>query len=125
MINGRPKEIGRIILKVCGELEIPVLINKSWGGIEIEEQLPSWAFVVDNVPFDWLFKEVRAVVHHGGSGTTHSALRFNKRQLIIPHIADQFLWNRLVHEAGIGPLGFPIKEFDESKLKKALVKLLS
>lgn len=125
MINGRPKEIGHIILKVCGELEIPVVINKSWGGIEIEEPLPSWAFVVDNVPFDWLFKRVRATVHHGGSGTTHSALRFNKRQLIIPHIADQFLWNRLVHEAGIGPLGFPIKELDESKLKKALVKLLS
>ena len=48
MINGRPKEIGRIILKVCGELEIPVVINKSWGGIETEEPLPSWAFVVDN-----------------------------------------------------------------------------
>lgn len=125
MINGRPKEIGHIILKVCGELEIPVVINKSWGGIEIEEQLPSWAFVVDNVPFDWLFKKVRAVVHHGGSGTTHSALRFNKRQLIIPHIADQFLWNRLVNEAGMGLLGFSIKELDEAKLKKALVKLLS
>lgn len=44
-----------------------------------------------DIPFDWLFPRVRAVVHHGGSGTTHSALRCGRKQLIIPHLADQLL----------------------------------
>lgn len=125
MINGRPKEIGEIILKVCEELQVPVIINKSWGGIEIDQPLPSWAFLVDNIPFDWLFQKVSAVIHHGGSGTTHSALRFNKRQLIIPHIADQFLWNRLIFQSGNGPMGFPIKQLNEVRLREAIIKLLS
>ena len=64
-----------------------MVLNASWGGIELED-VPPHAFLVDDVPFDWLFARVRAVVHHGGSGTTHSALRFGVPQ-IVPHIADQ------------------------------------
>jgi sterol 3beta-glucosyltransferase len=101
-----------------------VLLNSSWGGIEIEGTLPDHAFIVQDIPYDWLFSRVSAVVHHGGSGTTHSALRFDHRQLIIPHIADQFLWMRLVHKAGMGPMGFPIKKFSRETLKTRLKSLL-
>lgn len=124
MINGRPKEKGQIIISVTQELGIPVLLNSSWGGIEIEGALPEHAFIVQDIPYDWLFSRVSAVVHHGGSGTTHSALRFDRRQLIIPHIADQFLWMRLVHKAGMGPMGFPIKKFSKHLLRAGLKELL-
>ena len=124
MINGNPREVGRIIIETCSELEQPVLINTSWGGIELDDQLPDHVFVVSDIPYDWLFGKVRAVVHHGGSGTTHSALRFQKKQLIIPHIADQYLWNRLIHKAGYGPIGFPIKEFNKERFKKGLQNLV-
>ena len=125
MINGKPKEVGRIIIESCSELDQPVLINTSWGGIELDELLPDHVFAVSDIPYDWLFGKVKAVVHHGGSGTTHSALRFKKQQLIIPHIADQYLWNRLIHKAGYGPIGFPIKEFNKSRFKQSLQELLS
>lgn len=124
MINGKPKEVGRVIVETCSELNQPVLINTSWGGIELNEELPENVFVVSDIPYDWLFNKVCAVVHHGGSGTTHSALRFHKKQLIIPHIADQYLWNRLIHQAGYGPLGFPIKEFNKDLFKQGVLKLL-
>lgn len=124
MINGQPKEIGKTILTVCEKLEIPVLINTSWGGIEIPAALPKWAFVVKDIPYDWLFGQVRAVIHHGGSGTTHSALRFNLPQLIIPHIADQFMWSRLLQKSGLGVKGFAIKDFSEERLTRSTQALL-
>ena len=124
MINGRPEEIGRIIVETTSRLGVPVLINTSWGGIELPTTLPDHVFAVDNIPFDWLFSRVRAVVHHGGSGTTHSALNFELKQLIIPHIGDQFLWNRLIHKAGMGPLGVPIKKLDKSTFSRLLGELL-
>ena len=124
MINSKPQLVGADILTVSEKLNIPVLINKSWGGIEIEGTLPDHIFVVSDIPYDWLFEKVCAVVHHGGSGTTHSALRFQKKQLIIPHIGDQFLWSRLVQRAGYGPKGFPIKEWSRTKFQEALEELL-
>ncbi|MEY2962878.1 MAG: hypothetical protein RL754_139 [Bacteroidota bacterium] len=123
MVNGRPKAIGELILEVTAELNQPVIINTSWGGIEVPENLPSHAFAVSDIPYDWLFSRVGAVVHHGGSGTTHSALQFELRQLIIPHIADQFLWSRLLHKAGMGPKGIPIKKLNAINFKAALQEL--
>jgi sterol 3beta-glucosyltransferase len=124
MINAQPKAVGKAIVELSQELNLAILINTSWGGIELEDELPEQVFVVNDIPYDWLFERVCAVVHHGGSGTTHSALRYNKPQLILPHIADQFLWNKLIHKAGIGPLGFPIKKFSKERLETKIKELL-
>jgi UDP:flavonoid glycosyltransferase YjiC (YdhE family) len=78
---------------------------------------------VDDVPFEWLFPQVKAAVHHGGSGTTHSALRCQTPQAIIPHIADQFFWSRQVVEAGAGVPGFPIKHWSRERFAAVVVDL--
>jgi sterol 3beta-glucosyltransferase len=101
-----------------------MIINTSWGGIEIKETIPDHVHIIGDAPYDWLFDKVCAVVHHGGSGTTHSALRFGLPQLIIPHIVDQFLWMKLVHKAGFGPLGFPIKKWNKDRINDAILALL-
>ena len=124
MINAQPKEIGKTLLQLSKKHNLPIFINSSWGGIEIESPLPENIFLVKDIPYDWLFSRVSAVVHHGGSGTTHSALRFDRPQLILPHIADQFLWNKLIHKAGIGPLGFPIKKFTANSFEEKVLELL-
>jgi len=116
--------VGKAIVELSQELNLAILINTSWGGIELEDELPEQVFVVNDIPYDWLFDRVAAVIHHGGSGTTHSALRFNKPQLILPHIADQFLWNKLIQKTGRGPLGFPIKKFTKERLKVKIQELL-
>ena len=124
MINARPAEVGKICMEVTAKLGQRVIINTSWGGIELPEELPDHVFAVNDLPFDWLFPKVRAAIHHGGSGTTHSALHAGIPQLIIPHIADQFFWMRRVHRAGLGPMGFPIKKFSAAALEPAMRDLL-
>jgi UDP:flavonoid glycosyltransferase YjiC (YdhE family) len=51
-------------------------------------------------------------------------MRFERPQLILPHIADQFLWNKLIHKAGMGPLGFPIKKFTPARFEEKVLELL-
>lgn len=125
MVNQNPAQVGQLILDTTAEAGIPVLINSSWGGIEVPSSLPNHAFVVSDVPYDWLLSRVRAIVHHGGSGTTHSAWAFKKPQLIIPHFGDQFFWNRVVQAKKIGPLGPSIKALNKATFKAALNRLLS
>src|SRR5262245_9729686 len=50
------------------------------------------AGMVDEVPYDWLFPQVSAVVHHGGVGTTGLALRAGVPQVITPIIGDEAFW---------------------------------
>ncbi len=125
MVNAKPAVIGKDMLEVCEEKKIPVIINRSWGGIELPETLPEWAFEIDNVPFDYLFPKVGFIIHHGGSGTTHSALHCGKPQAIIPHIGDQFFWNRQIEKQGAGVAGFPIKKWSRLEFSRLLEKLVS
>lgn len=77
-------------------------------------------FAVDAVPHDWLFPRVRAVVHHGGAGTTAAALRDGLPSIIVPSFADQFFWGWRVHELGAGPLPIPRKNLTSAKLAQAI-----
>ncbi|MEK9851439.1 MAG: glycosyltransferase [Flavobacteriaceae bacterium] len=124
MLNAQPKQIVLDILAVCEKLQIPVVLNESWGGLECPEKLPPWAFKIKNEPFHLLFPHLRAVIHHGGSGTTHSALLHGKPQAIIPHIADQFFWNRQIEKMGVGCSGFKIKQWRRARFEKLVIALL-
>ncbi len=71
------------------------------------------------------FQKIKAGIHHGGSGTTHSLSRCNKPQAIIPHIGDQFYWNRTIKKYGLGISGFPIKKWDINRFEQLVKELLN
>ncbi len=64
-------------------------------------------FVIDRAPFAELFPRCAAVVHHGGAGTVHTALRAGRPQAIAPIFADQLWFAWRVYEAGLGPRPLP------------------
>lgn len=65
--------------------------------------LPEHLFAVDSIDHDWLFARSLAAVHHAPVGTTAAALRAGIPSVAIPHMTDQFLWARRLHELGVGP----------------------
>ncbi|ONM20547.1 Sterol 3-beta-glucosyltransferase UGT80A2 [Zea mays] len=70
-----PDKLTRIIvqaLEISGQRGI---INKGWGGLGNLEESKEFVYVLDNVPHDWLFLQCKAVVHHGGAGTTAAGLK--------------------------------------------------
>jgi sterol 3beta-glucosyltransferase len=75
---------------------------------------------ISDVPHTWLFPRTRAVVHHGGAGTTHAALLAGVPQLTVPHIADQPYWGRRVHEEGVGPPPLPLNKLTVDRLTERL-----
>jgi sterol 3beta-glucosyltransferase len=50
------------------------LFHSGWSGID-PKALPANFFAIGDTPHDWLFPRTAAVIHHGGSGTSHSAAR--------------------------------------------------
>jgi sterol 3beta-glucosyltransferase len=114
MVNAAPGRVTGHILDALVKTATPALLVTSSGGLRPPDRLPDTVFAVEGIPYDWAFPRVHSIVHHGGSGTTHTALRYGRPSLVIPHIIDQFFWNRRVAELGAGPLGPGIKHLPSS-----------
>ena len=78
-----------------------VIIQRGWA------QFPALAEdghikVIGKVSHDQLFRHASAVIHHGGAGTTASALHAGCPQIIVPHIGDQNFFGTEVERLGCG-----------------------
>ncbi|WP_134771986.1 glycosyltransferase [Ornithinimicrobium flavum] len=86
---------------------------------------PPDVLVVGDVDHRALLPRVRAVVHHGGSGTTHAAAAAGRPQLVVPRLGDQPHYGRQVHRAGLGPLAVPHTRASVRSLSEALLDVLT
>ncbi len=59
---------------------------------------------LNSAPHALLFPRCKAVVHHGGSGTTQTACLSGKPSIIVAHIAEQAFWGDELRRAGIARL---------------------
>lgn len=124
MVNAAPEATTRAILSVLKKHHIPAIINTSSGGLQrLEQEAPGHVLFVSDIPYEWVFPRVHSVVHHGGSGTLHTATKHGRPSLIIPHIVDQFFWNRQVARLGLGPLGVKIKRLNAQSFAPLLLEL--
>jgi sterol 3beta-glucosyltransferase len=67
-----------------------------------EPVLPPEIFQIKSAPHDWLFKQIDAAAHHGGSGTTGASLRAGIPTIIRPFFGDQFFFGSRVEDLGVG-----------------------
>ncbi len=126
MTNPHPEEKTKFVLDVLKENAIPAIINVAAGGLyEPDLYDREHVYFVDDIPYDWIFPKVRAVIHHGGAGTTHLALKYGCASMIVPHIPDQRLWNRIISQADAGPRGPSISKFTQGETKEKIVDLFT
>ncbi|WP_175819043.1 glycosyltransferase [Burkholderia sp. BCC0419] len=76
------------------------LFYSGWSGIDAS-LLPAHVRVIGDTPHDWLFPRVAMAIHHGGSGTTHSAARAGIPSVVVPFAGDQFFWANRLQRLGV------------------------
>jgi UDP:flavonoid glycosyltransferase YjiC (YdhE family) len=126
MINSNPEKTTQTILNVLNQLKIPTIINSAAGGlVELENYKGNNLFYfTKQIPYDWILEKCYGVIHHGGSGTTHSSIKYGCVSMILPHIFDQFGWNNLIAKIGLGPKGLAVSKITEQNLKPLIIDLL-
>ncbi|WP_421950550.1 glycosyltransferase [Pelagibacterium sp.] len=100
-----------------------VVVGRGWGGIKPDDLPADRVYVIDRAPHDQLFKYVKAVVHHGGAGTTASGLMLGKPTFIVPQMVDQPYWGGRVNEMGCGPKPVRRRKLTAEALADALSQL--
>jgi sterol 3beta-glucosyltransferase len=108
-------------LRMCGQRAVVGVRASLRSSLEASNDfLP-----IDDVPFDWLFTRVAAVIHHGGAGTTAAAMRAGIPNVVFPHFSDQPFWGRRVAALGVGPEPIPGKELTAGRLAAAIKTALT
>ncbi len=67
-----------------------------------------------------VFPRCAMIVHHGGAGTTHTAMRAGVPSIVIPHLADQFFWGERLFQLGAAPRPIPLRKLNAQRLATAI-----
>lgn len=95
------------------------LFYPGWSGVE-PSALPSNFCVIGDTPHAWLFPRVALAIHHGGAGTTHSAIRARIPSVVVPFAGDQFFWAQRLYRLGAAAAPVDGKAVDAKALARAI-----
>ena len=124
MRNSKPKENTETILKILEQSNIPALINISAGGLLKPEVYNKELFYfVESIPYDYVFPKVYGVIHHGGAGTTQNSIKYGCATMVIPHTADQPMWDMIVERLGVGCKGISISKLTPDRFRSKVIEL--
>ena len=127
MKKGNPEKIASEIIKGCKALNMQVIISSGWGGLAVGPQFkndPEVLFL-DSVSHSNLFPLVKVVLHHGGIGTTHAALRAGTPSVIVPFIVDQPWWAHKLYKQKLGPKSLPLRKLKSKNVSKRITQALT
>lgn len=119
-----PEAAMAAILSAVRGAKTRAIVSAGWGRLLSDKADPD-IFFIDEAPHDWLFPQMSAIVHHGGSGTTGSALRAGKPSVVVPFILDQFFWGEQLRKRGVAPPPIPYKKLTAPDLTAALRSVLA
>ncbi|MCV0428816.1 MAG: glycosyltransferase, partial [Roseibium sp.] len=126
MPSKNPRELTDKILAALANTGQRAILATGWGGLmkeSLPENLEKRVFLLEKAPHSWLFPRCAAIVHHGGAGTTHEAVRWGKPSLVCPVFGDQPFWGAQIHKIGAGPAPIRQKKLTVTNLTSALQDL--
>ncbi|KAG9252132.1 uncharacterized protein F5Z01DRAFT_626354 [Emericellopsis atlantica] len=113
IVDDTPK-MTREVIDAVQKADVRCILSKGWSergtGTDgsaptphrEEPEMPSDIFVIKSAPHDWLFRQIDAAAHHGGSGTTGASLRAGIPTIIRPFFGDQNFFAGRVEDLGVG-----------------------
>jgi len=81
-------------------------------------------FTVQRSPYQKVFPRCALAVHHGGSGTTQSALLAGLPSIIVAHLSDQFFWGSELERLGVAGRTLKRKGLKANQLAAEISRVL-
>jgi vancomycin aglycone glucosyltransferase len=109
----------RILIETARALGRRAIMSQGWGNLDVIDA-GSDCIAIGDVSHELLFPRVACIVHHGGAGTTTTAARAGRPQVVVPHLYDQYYWANRVQQLGIGVSAGGMAKITPDKLAAAL-----
>ncbi len=118
-----PEIIAGMMIKAALNADCRAIIQAPWDTLPPMPDDPR-IYKILKVPHKDVFPRCAAVVHHGGAGTTHTALLHGCPSIVIEHIADQTFFAGELHRLGVAPEMLHRRTVTAKKLAKAIRTVL-
>jgi len=127
-------KLTRIVLEATRQTKNRAVVLSGWQGLDVEmvkddEDLYSWAqentIFLKQVPQDYVFSRAKAIVIHGGAGTTAQALRSGRPIVVSPYLFDQPWWGYHVERLGCGVITDNLLDITTEVLAGAIERVTS
>jgi sterol 3beta-glucosyltransferase len=123
MVYRNPEMMEKMVVEALRKSGQRGVLASGWGGLQPEAKATKNIYFLEEAPHEWLFPQVKAVVHHGGAGTTAAILRAGVPALTIPYMQDQPYWARRLQQLGISPNPIPYKKLNVANLTERLMQI--
>ncbi|MGP4020796.1 glycosyltransferase [Saccharopolyspora sp. 5N708] len=122
MAGGHGQRLSELVAAAVRQAGVRAVVQRGWAGLSVASDD---VLTVDDVPHEWLFPQLSAVVHHAGAGTTGAALRAGVPAVAVPMFADQPLWASRIFALGAGPAPVPMQRLTPQRLGDAIRQALA
>jgi UDP:flavonoid glycosyltransferase YjiC (YdhE family) len=106
-----------VVAAAVARAGVRAVVQQGWAGLA---PLGDDILLVGEMPHDWLFPRVAAVVHHAGAGTTGAGLRAGVPAVAVPVLLDQPFWAARLHGLGVAPPPLPQHDLTADALADAI-----
>jgi UDP:flavonoid glycosyltransferase YjiC (YdhE family) len=113
----------RIFEQVRDTTHQRLIISRGWADFPGSNH--SDILYVDEMPFEWLFPRMAAVIYHGGMGTMAAIARAGIPQAAFPFMGDQFENRRQLVKLGLGPDTCDFKKITAHAISDAITACIS
>jgi sterol 3beta-glucosyltransferase len=118
-----PQATAAIVADAIVSAGCRAIIGAGWAGLRPLRPTAD-IHVADELPHDWLFPQMSAIVHHCGAGTTASVLRAGAPSVPVPFMADQFFWAWRLQQLGVATAAIAHRKLTVRALATALRRSL-
>ena len=123
MTSADPKELGQLVTGALRKAGQRGVVARGWADLAVDTA--DDIMVIEPTPYDWLFPQMAAVVHHGGAGTTAEGFHAGVPCAICPFFGDQPSWARISVDLGVGATPVPRHKLTEDTLAAAIDEAVS
>lgn len=122
-------DLGKALSNLSSMPGVRIIVIKGWGIGDIPELASNDQIkIVGAAPYDKLFPLIKAVIHHGGIGTTAECIRAGLPFFICPvfyPVGDQMFWGKVAWRKGIALKPIPLEKISEARFISKVKELLA